>query len=400
MAYSRASFLACSLIRPHRVLSTDSHRLSADGQREFTSADTAEYFEGILQGFFQDGLAGDAQAIYDIASDPVSVVKVPLETGMAIGTWISNSVGSLLGMSESEKALATAKVASQVTSELEIWKSLGEKIALGRADYSAAEVDKLNKINALAEAIAVAIQECVSELTPRDVGRFAGMIAYELVVEAGIGAAATVTAGAASALTAARLALIATKLRKLGRAGEKLADLCQPNGHLAKKLEQLFSQVKKGGKVEGGDAPVSGLYGDAKSVSQFTLAERIDLQMKHQGLIRQLQQGDVHMPSGSMSAKLMGELTTATGREVGLIRVDGRRLLRMGDADSIFMGDAQRVIGHTHPSGVLRFSGEVGGRSGDIPSFMQFQPMQKSSLLIGPDGTAVRQVIPAWFPSL
>jgi hypothetical protein len=82
------------------------------------------------------------------------------------------------------------------------------------------------------------------------------MIAYELVVEAGIGAAATVTAGAASALTAARLALIATKLRKLGRAGEKLADLCQPNGHLAKKLEQLFSQVKKGGKVEGGDAPV------------------------------------------------------------------------------------------------------------------------------------------------
>ena len=106
------------------------------------------------------------------------------------------------------------------------------------------------------------------------------------------------------------------------------------------------------------------------------------------------------MPSGSMSAKLMGELTTATGREVGLIRVDGRRLLRMGDADSIFMGDAQRVIGHTHPSGVLRFSGEVGGRSGDIPSFMQFQPKQKSSLLIGPDGTAVRQVIPAWFPSL
>jgi hypothetical protein len=240
MAYSRASFLACSLIRPHKVLSTDSHRLSADGLREFTSADMAEYFEGILQGFFQDGLAGDAQAIYDIASDPVSVVKVPFETGMAIGTWISNSVGSLLGMSESEKALATAKVASQVTSELEIWKSLGEKIALGRADYSAAEVDKLNKINALAEAIAVAIQECVSELTPRDVGRFAGMIAYELVVEAGIGAAATVTAGAASALTAARLALIVNKLKKLGPIGDKVGDLLKPTGPLAQKLGELF----------------------------------------------------------------------------------------------------------------------------------------------------------------
>ena len=240
MAYSRASFLACSLIRSHRVLSTDSHRLSADGQREFTSADTAEYFEGILQGFFQDGLAGDAQAIYDIASDPVSVVKVPLETGMAIGTWISNSVGSLLGMSESQKALATAKVASQVTSELEIWKSLGEKIALGRADYSAAEVDRLNKINALAEAIAVAIQESVSELTPREVGRFAGMIAYELVVEAGIGAAASVTAGAASTLTAARLALIVNKLKKIGPLGDKVADLLRPNGPLAQKLGELF----------------------------------------------------------------------------------------------------------------------------------------------------------------
>jgi hypothetical protein len=92
----------------------------------------------------------------------------------------------------------------------------------------------------LAEAIAVAIQECVSELTPRDVGRFAGMIAYELVVEAGIGATATVTAGAASALTAARLALIVNKLKKLGPIGDKVGDLLKPTGPLAQKLGELF----------------------------------------------------------------------------------------------------------------------------------------------------------------
>jgi hypothetical protein len=345
MAYSRASFLACSLIRSHRVLSTDSHRLSADGQREFTSADTAEYFEGILQGFFQDGLAGDAQAIYDIASDPVSVVKVPLETGMAIGTWISNSVGSLLGMSESEKSLAMAKVASQVTSELEIWKSLGEKIALGRADYSAAEVDRLNKINALAEAIAVAIQEYVSGLTPRDVGRFAGMIAYELVVEAGIGAAATVTAGAASALTAARLALIATKLRKLGRAGEKLADLCQPNGHLAKKLEQLFSQVKKGGKVEGGDAPRGPFRSDSDVLRGILGPARTSHPEEYASTLQRLRDAgvDIDPRPGNMSysprAGGPGRLVLDPDASIGALRHEVRHFDDIAEGGYRSLGD-------------------------------------------------------------
>jgi hypothetical protein len=83
------------------------------------------------------------------------------------------------------------------------------------------------------------------------------MIAYELVVEAGIGAAATVTAGAASALTAARLALIVNKLKKLGPIGDKVGDLLKPTGPLAQKLGELFSQLKKGGRIEDGVAPSS-----------------------------------------------------------------------------------------------------------------------------------------------
>ena len=141
-------------------------------------------------------------------------------------------------------------------------------------------------------------------------------------------------------------------------------------------------------------APRGGSFLDPKSVSDFTLAQRLDLQTKHQALIKVLQQGDVAMPSGAASARLMGELTVATGREVGLIRVGGRRVLRLGDADGIFMADAQRVIAHTHPSGVLQFSGEVGGELGDIPSFLRFQPRQRSSVLIGPDDSAVRLPIP------
>jgi hypothetical protein len=92
------------------------------------------------------------------------------------------------------------------------------------------------------------------------------MIAYELVVEAGIGAAATVTAGAASALTAARLALIVNKLKKLGPIGDKVGDLLKPTGPLAQKLGELFSQLKKGGRIEDGVAPrglaASGLRGN------------------------------------------------------------------------------------------------------------------------------------------
>lgn len=100
------------------------------------------------------------------------------------------------------------------------------------------------------------------------------------------------------------------------------------------------------------------------------------------------------MPPGSVSARLMGELTVATGREVALIRIGNQRWLRLGKSDGVVVFDADRVIAHTHPSGELRFS--VGPDS-DMAVFTDPRwnlTKQKSSVLIAPDGTAVRLPIP------
>jgi len=112
------------------------------------------------------------------------------------------------------------------------------------------------------------------------------------------------------------------------------------------------------------------------------------LAQKHSGLINLLRQGDVVMPSGSMTASLMGDLTSATGREVALLRVDGVRVLRLGGPQEFRGFDASRVIAHTHPSGILELSG------GDIQSFQMFQPAQRSTVLVGPSGAATRVPIP------
>jgi hypothetical protein len=140
------------------------------------------------------------------------------------------------------------------------------------------------------------------------------------------------------------------------------------------------------------------MFSDPAGIGNFSLSQKLDLQFKHQSLLTALGQGDVALQSGQGWAQLMGELTVASSREIGFIRIGDQRLLRLGSSDSIFLGDADRVIAHTHPSGVLRFSGEVGGSEGDIPSFNQYQPRQRSSFLVAPDGTAVRLPIPRTQP--
>jgi len=92
--------------------------------------------------------------------------------------------------------------------------------------------------------------------------------------------------------------------------------------------------------------------------------------------------------------QLMGELTVATGREVALIRIGNQRFLRLGNSDGVAVIDADRVIAHTHPSGVLKFSV---GRDRDVAVFNNPSlklSKQKSSVLIAPDDTAVRLPIP------
>jgi hypothetical protein len=180
-------------------------------------------------------------------------------------------------------------------------------------------------------------------------------------------------------------------LAQAGKIGPKI-NLVPPS--LSTNFSKLSNRVAQTvGKWQNG--PSSGRYLDPKSVSDFTLAERLDLQTKYQSLINVLQRGvDVPMPRGAVSWKMMGEITVATGKEVGLIRVGKVRVLRMGTYDGIDLSDATRVIAHTHPSGNLRFSGVLGGADGDIPMFRLYQPKQHSSGLVAPDGTFKRLPIP------
>ncbi len=127
-----------------------------------------------------------------------------------------------------------------------------------------------------------------------------------------------------------------------------------------------------------------------KSIDDYLLAEKLDLKFKHQALIKALEIGDVPMPSGSASAKLMGEITVATGKEVGIFRVGGQRILRLGSVDDvghfILLDDVERVIAHTHPSGRLIFGAD------DIAALRLRG--QLSSALISPDGTLVILRVP------
>jgi hypothetical protein len=144
---------------------------------------------------------------------------------------------------------------------------------------------------------------------------------------------------------------------------------------------------------------------DPKSISDYTFAERFQLDIKHRELITKLLKGDVPMPPGSVSAELMGELAVATGREIGLLRKGNQRFLRLGFVDDVGHGvrmdDADRVIAHSHLSGELRFS--VGPDSDMAlftnPDLKLTNPstritMHKSSVLVAPDGKAKRLPIP------
>jgi hypothetical protein len=140
--------------------------------------------------------------------------------------------------------------------------------------------------------------------------------------------------------------------------------------------------------------PRTAVLADAAGESGINLADQAFLRIKYQSLLTDLSRAPVAVRPGSVSSELIGELTTASGREVGLVRAGGQRYLVLGDSSSIDLSWADRVIAHSHPSGDLRFSGALGGAEGDIPSFRLYQPGQRSSVLIGPDGTAVRLPIP------
>ena len=102
--------------------------------------------------------------------------------------------------------------------------------------------------------------------------------------------------------------------------------------------------------------------------------------------------------SGPPRGGILGTVTPASrktsSKAGGYFTSLSRRRIVIGSIDSIDMQDAEFVIAHTHPSGILQLSGRVGGSNGDIPAFLMYQPHQGSTLLIGPSGDVSRVVIP------
>ncbi|MBI5409202.1 MAG: VCBS repeat-containing protein [Nitrospirae bacterium] len=107
----------------------------------------------------------------------------------------------------------------------------------------------------------------------------------------------------------------------------------------------------------------------------------------------------VHNSKG-MSARLMADITKKTGKEVALLRIDGKRVLRIGEPGEVSAKGAQRIIAHTHPKGSLRFSHKYEydpktrelTQYGDVPVLRNLG--QRSSLIITPNGRTARPRVP------
>ena len=100
------------------------------------------------------------------------------------------------------------------------------------------------------------------------------------------------------------------------------------------------------------------------------------------------EQGQVIVPRGEMSARIMGEISAAAGAEVGLFRLhSGERVMVLGEAHSVAIPPGtRRIIAHTHPSGILQFS------KADIAALVARG--QRSSVLIDLLGRGRRIHIP------
>ena len=144
-----------------------------------------------------------------------------------------------------------------------------------------------------------------------------------------------------------------------------------------------------------------------RALQSFSAAEVTELRFKHQALLTQLEGGGMaQLPSTLIQngdriswtragwTRTMGELTVATGREVGLVKLGPgrRRYLVLGASDSIVVPPGtQRFIAHTHPSGTLEFSGMTTSNfAGDLEMFGIEFPWQRSHVLIAPDGKSTR----------
>ncbi len=98
--------------------------------------------------------------------------------------------------------------------------------------------------------------------------------------------------------------------------------------------------------------------------------------------------GQIIVPRGEISTRIIGEISREARAEVGLFRLEtGERVLTLGEAWSVEIPDGTvRVIAHTHPSGILQFS------QGDINVLTSLG--QGSSVLVDWLGKAMRVRVP------
>lgn len=108
---------------------------------------------------------------------------------------------------------------------------------------------------------------------------------------------------------------------------------------------------------------------------------------KHRLLVMRLRQGDVLLEPIQAGAdresifRLMGELTSASGREIALLRTPHGRVLRMGISRQVGIQGAIRVIAHTHSNGRIGLSVED-----FLVIFLNPQRRHRSTIIIGPTG--------------
>ena len=214
--------------------STTAEQIASGGIEIFNQA--TQFGMGFLEGFFSDGLAGDAKTVWKISN--LNAVEMSAYAAMKIIPiylqYKDMSRSELIG--QGSTTLASGAILAKELAEL------GIKLKKQGGIYELTETDQLRMeaIVGIASEVASILEEEFGELaTTRGAGRVVGYITYEIALTAGLSAATAFTSGGASPALAGKLSLSVAKLRKLGPLGIKLADAIQ-NGRIGKRLADLL----------------------------------------------------------------------------------------------------------------------------------------------------------------
>ena len=250
-----------------------------------SSGTQIEYWSGVAEGFFKDGLWGDIELIKDVAT------FVPeMFTGWLKG-FVSTTTKPLAGYAEKVRQLSEdidnkwrgdysnwrrdyLKANPHAAGVFESgWLSSSNLKKWGRAmmwaaknGWQIAKAVKDQKVETLTpeqEQILIRVEGIIKEVervaqqvmadakknaTPRNMGRIVGMVAYELVSDALLAFATAATggagAGAAAPAAAAKAAKIARKLDSFSDAGRPIKEALKEGSQLANKVHDFVLELK------------------------------------------------------------------------------------------------------------------------------------------------------------